>query len=91
MVDDWRDRAACAGWPTDLWFPPHNAKSGSAAEVIRVRDAKEICGMCEVRQECLDCAFRLGIWYGIWGGLTSDERQRMTRARQRRARRSLAV
>ena len=45
-----------------------------------VDEAKAICSLCRVRKECLEIALRLegrlsrSGRYGIWGGLTPDER-----------------
>jgi WhiB family redox-sensing transcriptional regulator len=36
--------------------------------------AKTVCELCPVRADCLDHAIRVGERYGVWGGLTSDER-----------------
>jgi WhiB family redox-sensing transcriptional regulator len=36
--------------------------------------AKAVCESCPVRAECLNHAVRAGERYGVWGGLTSDER-----------------
>jgi WhiB family redox-sensing transcriptional regulator len=33
-----------------------------------------VCESCPVRAECLDHAVSAGERYGVWGGLTSDER-----------------
>ena len=43
--------------------------------------AKEACGSCVVRPECLETALKSKEEYGIWGGLTSSERRSITRKR----------
>lgn len=69
----WSDQAACRGVPDpDLFFP---AKGESTAE------AKAVCAGCPVRAECLDYALRWRIDHGIWGGLSTRERQRIERGR----------
>jgi hypothetical protein len=73
---DWRERAACRGGvDPDLFFPA--AESG-AARGAQVRAAKAVCARCPVRSECLDEAL-VRIPYGIAGGLTERERQRLRR------------
>ena len=36
--------------------------------------AKSICAGCRVRAECLDYAIEGGEIYGVWGGLSPQER-----------------
>ena len=36
--------------------------------------ALAFCGGCRIREECLSWALKNGERYGVWGGLTSDER-----------------
>jgi WhiB family redox-sensing transcriptional regulator len=74
--DDWRNDAACASNETDLFFP--NGSTGPAAR--QTREAKNVCARCSVRDACLNFALDTGQTYGVWGGLSEDER----RAYQRR-------
>lgn len=39
-----------------------------------IEAAKNICGGCPTRQSCLRTALDEGIYDGVWGGLTGDER-----------------
>jgi WhiB family redox-sensing transcriptional regulator len=41
--------------------------------------AKRICIGCPVRQECLDYALVSNQRFGIWGGLTEEERRPVRR------------
>ena len=81
---DWRARAGCLGTDSALWFPGEKAKKESAAERRRVAQAKEICGRCPVRAECLLYAIDSGQHHGIWGGQTEDELANLRRGRNRR-------
>ena len=69
-VGDWQDRALCAQTDPEAFFPE---KGGST------REAKRICGSCEVRPECLDYALHNDERFGIWGGLSERERRRLKR------------
>lgn len=74
-VEDWRDSAACR----EMDFYPFFAAISDdpetpLQEARRVRDAKAICVTCPVRQECRDYAVSIDEKYGVWGGLTYDER-----------------
>lgn len=71
----WQDEAACRQIPVELFFPPAEQES----EV-----AKAVCSECLVRQPCLDFALAEGERFGIWGGLTSQER-RTVAAKRRKA------
>ncbi|MGW1158455.1 WhiB family transcriptional regulator [Streptomyces sp. NPDC002513] len=63
----WAERAACRGQELDLFFT--DSKTGITA-------AKRICAACPVREECLAEALRAedGSRYGVYGGLTKEER-----------------
>lgn len=77
---DWRDRAACRDEDPELFFP--TGTTGPALQQIDA--AKAICARCPVLSECLAFALETGQDYGIWGGLTPEER-RALRRRNRRA------
>ena len=73
-LDVWRDRAACRGPETGLFFPPSTAERRDERDA-RERRAKAICVQCAVRSECLDYALGVGEVHGIWGGLNETERR----------------
>ena len=66
----WQERALCAQTDPEAFFPE---KGGST------RDAKRICGSCEVRSECLEYALENDERFGIWGGLSERERRKLKR------------
>lgn len=41
----------------------------------RDRMAKTVCATCSVRLECADYAIRAREPYGVWGGLTEEDRE----------------
>jgi WhiB family redox-sensing transcriptional regulator len=67
---EWHERALCAQTDPEAFFPE---KGGST------REAKKICGGCEVRDECLSYALANDERFGIWGGLSERERRRLKR------------
>lgn len=71
---NWKERGACRGMDPDLFFP---------ADGQMTPEAREACGRCPVRKECLE--FGLYEHYGIWGGLTLRDRQRIQKARRKAA------
>ena len=74
-VWDWQLRGACRGEDPNLFFHPEGERGPSR----RNRDtaAKAICERCPVLQECADHALRVREPYGVWGGLTEDDRERI--------------
>ena len=46
--------------------------------------AKEICGTCKVKDQCLNHALQNHISHGVWGG-TSERQRRRIRKEQRLA------
>ncbi|MGY0056119.1 WhiB family transcriptional regulator [Streptomyces sp. LZ34] len=77
---EWWRHAACVDEDPELFFPVGVA--GPAAQEQQAR-AKEVCGRCPVRDECLEYALSMGVTHGVWGGTGEEER----RALRRRARR----
>jgi WhiB family redox-sensing transcriptional regulator len=57
-----------------MFFPPAEQES----EV-----AKAVCADCTVRQPCLEFALGEAERFGIWGGLTSQERRSLAAKRRK--------
>ena len=72
--DDWTLLAACRG-SGDLFFAPDDVGEGRAERRDREDRAKAICGVCDVRTECLQESLAASEAFGIWGGLTERERR----------------
>jgi WhiB family redox-sensing transcriptional regulator len=68
--DLWQDRAACFGVDPDVFFPISEEEAGPALT---------FCGSCRIREECLAWALKSGERYGVWGGLTEQQRRRLQR------------
>jgi WhiB family redox-sensing transcriptional regulator len=66
----WQTQALCAQTGADFFFP----EPGSS-----VREAKRICGMCEMRPACLEYALSHDERFGVWGGLSEKERLELRR------------
>jgi WhiB family redox-sensing transcriptional regulator len=70
---DWRDNAACRDHDPELFFP-----EGTIGPALRqAEQARRVCQSCPVRTPCLRFALRHGLGFGIWGGVTGDERRFM--------------
>jgi WhiB family redox-sensing transcriptional regulator len=72
----WQDDAACGEVGGDGWFPVFGESQ---------RYAKRICRGCPVTAECLEYALTNAIEWGIWGGLSTKERQEIQRHREEAA------
>jgi len=79
---DWRDDAACGDVDPELFFPDGDIVSMRLQ--LQVKAAKAICRGCPVSATCLSWALASGQEFGIWGGLTEDERHRLQRRLSRR-------
>jgi WhiB family redox-sensing transcriptional regulator len=79
MTKDWRSAGLCRGSDPLVFYPPADEDDSLADE------AKMICGMCDVRQRCLEFALATREKHGVWGGLTERERRRVLRQRRRSA------
>ena len=73
---EWTTAALCAQVDPDLFYPESGAPN---------RDAKRVCGGCEVRAQCLAYALAHRERFGVWGGTTERERRRMRRPVVRQA------
>jgi len=69
---DWQLEAACRGMDSSVFF--HPAAERDNARRQRIADAKKICGQCPALAACREHALRVREPYGIWGGLSEDER-----------------
>jgi WhiB family redox-sensing transcriptional regulator len=70
--EPWMRQAVCLEIDPDLFYPDRGDSWGSRA-------AKRICTACPVREDCLQFAVAHHEHFGVWGGLTPTERQRMVR------------
>lgn len=64
----------CQEHPADLWFAELPAE---------VEHAKELCGPCPFRVQCLDGAVQRGEPWGVWGGQLLLEGRVVPRKRPR--------
>lgn len=76
---DWRHHAVCRDEDPELFFPIGTSGPAKA----QTEEAKAVCRRCPVVDECLAWALESGEDFGVWGGLSEEER-REQRARRRR-------
>lgn len=69
---EWQYQGACRDADERLFFHPE----GERGRKRRVRDAeaRQICAVCPVLVECRTQSLAVREPYGVWGGLSEDER-----------------
>jgi len=65
---------ACQSFPDMMFEEQDNVESRRTQHII-----KQICRECPVKDLCLDYALEAREEYGIWGGLTTKERNELIR------------
>ena len=68
--DTWQDKAACYGIDPEIFFPASEEDASLALSY---------CTACPIRDICLAWALRNRERYGVWGGLTEQQRRRLQR------------
>jgi WhiB family redox-sensing transcriptional regulator len=66
-------QAACRGIDTSVFYHPENERGPSRRR--RESHAKQICQTCPVLANCLRWALAAREPYGVWGGLSVEERE----------------
>lgn len=67
---EWQDEALCRETDPDAFFPDPRDRAYAA---------KEVCSKCPVRGDCLKYSFDNNEPYGVWGGVSPDERKHFKR------------
>ncbi|GAA1205088.1 WhiB family transcriptional regulator [Prauserella alba] len=75
---EWVHDAACRDEDPELFFPVSDMGPGSQ----QAAQAKAVCARCPVRDRCLSYALDGGLDFGIFGGLTQEERRELVRRRR---------
>nr|WP_029202665.1 WhiB family transcriptional regulator [Ornithinimicrobium pekingense] len=79
---EWQFRGLCRTTNPETFFHPEGERGPSR----RWRDqrAVAICEACPVIRECREHALRVREPYGVWGGMTEEEREQYYAAEARR-------
>jgi WhiB family redox-sensing transcriptional regulator len=72
-VWEWQLSGACRTADPDLFFHPEGERGPSKSG--RDDSAVAVCRACPVRTLCREHALRVREPYGVWGGMTEDERE----------------
>jgi WhiB family transcriptional regulator, redox-sensing transcriptional regulator len=75
----WQHLGACKDLPSEFFFHP-DGERGARRRNREIR-AKAVCSTCPVLQQCRKHALSIQEPYGIWGGLSEDDRLEILSAR----------
>lgn len=76
---DWQHQGSCRELDTELFFHPEGERGSSRRR--RAANAKSVCNSCPVIAQCRKHALDTREPYGIWGGMTEEERREWIVAR----------
>jgi WhiB family redox-sensing transcriptional regulator len=69
---NWQQSGACRDLPSEMFFHPEGERGPRRRS--RENKALAVCAICPVIKACRDQALKIQEPYGIWGGLTEDDR-----------------
>ncbi|WP_257890294.1 WhiB family transcriptional regulator [Rhodococcus sp. USK10] len=72
---NWRLAAMCRLVSPALFFHPANERGTKRQK--RIHEAKKICSRCPVQRPCRDHALAVREPFGIWGGMSEEDRDRI--------------
>jgi WhiB family transcriptional regulator, redox-sensing transcriptional regulator len=75
VIPRFKQRPACEGTDTELWFPGDGNEYKNKETLIR------ICNGCPARQQCLEYALEYNV-DGFWAGTTDHQRKRIRSQRK---------
>ena len=73
----------CRDADPEIFFHPEGERGGTRRR--RDEAAKAICARCPVIEQCREHALAVQEPYGVWGGLSEDERAQIVQARKARS------
>jgi WhiB family redox-sensing transcriptional regulator len=72
-VNNWKLQGSCNSYPYELMWPVGTTGPAEA----QTSQAKAVCAACPIETKCLQYAVENHEAYGIWGGLTEEERRQI--------------
>lgn len=70
---DWQFKGRCRTLGSELFFHPEGERGQARAE--RDKAAQGVCASCPVIAECAAHALSVREPFGVWGGLTEEDRE----------------
>lgn len=69
----WRDHAKCKAMGNEMFFDYGKGRGKDA--IKNLARVARFCSDCPVRKECLRFALDNNIKYGVWGGMSPNQRK----------------
>ena len=69
---EWQYQGACKNMDTEIFFLEHGVRANEKRK--REQAALKVCRSCPVINECREHALKTPEFYGVWGGMTADQR-----------------
>jgi WhiB family transcriptional regulator, redox-sensing transcriptional regulator len=88
-VYEWQYQGACREADPALFFHPEGERGPSRRN--RDQAAVAICAGCPVIEQCRQHGLSVQEPYGVWGGLTEDDREAIYTAQRRTERQSRTI
>ena len=79
---EWQLQGSCRDADPRLFFHPEGERGPARRE--RDAAARDVCSSCPVLQQCRSHALTVREPYGVWGGLTEDDREAIYADERRR-------
>ena len=73
----WQEESNCREADSDLFFLDPSMRGREKHK--KEHEAKKICKGCPVIEQCLDHALAVPEFFGVWGGMTADQRNSILR------------
>ena len=79
---EWQLQGSCRDADPTLFFHPEGERG--PARCNRDSAAQAVCASCPVMLQCREHAIAVREPYGVWGGLTEDDREALYNTERRR-------
>lgn len=76
---EWQYQGACRNTDPENFFLEYNQRGTSKRK--KELAAIAICNTCPVKRECLEHALKVPEMFGVWGGMTEEQRRILLRKR----------
>lgn len=76
---EWQYEGACRDADPESFFLDPNMRGLN--KKTKELNAIKVCNTCPVKQECLDHALSVPEYFGVWGGMTEEQRLQILKKR----------
>jgi len=75
MIPDWYYQAACGSADKSVFFGSSSPEDRPAYTLTTIKEARAMCAVCPVFNDCLTHAIKRREDYGLWAGTTMRQRK----------------